>query len=195
MAASLCLLLLYSAATLRVGHLQTTGARTNVGNCALPTSELGQTEVLSQYGLIAGVFNADSSGSPRPFVQIITAHYVCQASGTVRDTVSSISLVVEYRLCFASCANSSNILITIDQFQFDCFADAIDPHGGSDMRKNVFAFDPNTSSPSVIASLVRSDSSGVVANFSTPLATHCGECADGTMAAPDHCVRTLIVHF
>ena len=63
-------------------------------------------------------------------MQILSINYVCQASGTVRDTVS---LVVEYRMCqSAVCATSSTLT---EQFQFDCLAVATDPDGG-DSRMN-----------------------------------------------------------
>ena len=199
---NLCILLLFTAATLRVAHQQPSVPRADIGNCMLPTmADLGRSDVPSQDGLIAGGLTADGTdaGNIRPFVRILAFRYVCQSSGTMRGTVSSVSVVVQFETCSETevfCANAANRETVIEQFQFDCLAVATDPNGG-DPRMNVFAFDPNTNSPS-ITGLVRTIASRVEADLTTPLADQCGECADGTSvvgipaSGDTHCARMLI---
>ena len=142
MSNNLCIFLLFTAATLRVVHLQPSMPRMNIGNCMLPTmADLGRSDVPSQDGLVAGGLTADGTdaGADRPFVRI---NYVCQSSGTVRGTVSSVSVVVQFETCSGTevfCANEANRETVIEQFQFDCLAVATDPNGG-DPRMNVFSF-------------------------------------------------------
>ena len=198
MGRTLCFLLL-SATLLKVAHLQPSMPRTDIGNCVLPTvADLGRSDVPSQDGLIAGGLTADGTdaGNTRPFVRIIDFQYVCQSSGTMRGTVSSVSVVVQFETCSGTevfCADEANREAVIEQFQFNCLAVATDPNGG-DPRMNVFSFDPNTISPTV-RGLVRTIESRVEADLTTPLADQCGECADGTSAvgipATDdtHCAR------
>ena len=160
----------------------------------LPTmADLGCSDVPSQDGLVAGGLTADGANT-RPFIRIIDFQYVCQSSGTMRGTVSSVSVVAQFETCSGTevfCANEANRETVIEQFQFDCLAVATDPNGG-DPRMNVFSFNPNTISPT-ITGLVRTIASRVVANLTTPLADQCGECADGTSAvgipatADTHC--------
>ena len=94
------------------------------------------------------------------------------------------------------CADEANGETVIEQFQFDCQAVASDPDGG-DSRMNVFAFNPNTISPTVTG-IVRTIAPRVEANLTTPLAEQCGECADGYSAigipatGDTHCARMLI---
>ena len=208
MSNNLCILLLFTAATLRVAHLQPSMPsvpRADIGNCMLPTmADLGRSDVPSQDGLVAGGLTADGidAGNTRPFVRIIDFQYVCQSSGTMRGTVSSVSVVVQFETCSGTevfCADAANREAVIEQFQFDCLAVATDPNGG-DPRMNVFSFDPNTISPTV-RGLVRTIASRVEADLTTPLAERCGECVDGTSAiglpatADTHCARMLIFSF
>ena len=201
---NLCILLLFTAATLRVVHLQPSmpsGPRTDIGNCMLPTmADLGRSEVPSQDGLVAGGLTADGTdaGNTRPSIRILNFQYVCQSSGTMRGTVSSVSVVVQFETCSGTevfCANEANRETVIEQFQFDCLAVATDPNGG-DSRMNVFSFNPNTISPTV-RGLVRTIASRVEADLTTPLAEQCGECADGTSvvgipaSGDTHCARML----
>ena len=162
-------------------------------------ADLGRSDVPSQDGLIAGGLTADGTDADtRPFVRILDFQYVCQSSGTMRGTVSSVSVVVQFETCSGTevfCANEANRDTLIEQFQFDCLAVATDPNGG-DPKMNVFSFNPNTISPTV-RGLVRTITSRVEADLTTPLAERCGECADGTSVvglpatADTHCARML----
>ena len=192
------LFLLLSAMVLRVAVNQQTMSRRGIGNCALPNvADLGRQDLPSKDGLIAGGYSVYIRRD-RPFVKILNYQYVCQSSGTVRGTVSSISMVVQFEVCFRSaesCANEPNQIL-VEQFQFDCLAEATDPVSG-DSKMNAFTFNPNTTPPR-ITGLVRTIASRVVANLTTPLAEQCGECADGTSAigipatADTHCARMFI---
>ena len=195
--------LLLSATILRIAVNQQTMSRRGIGNCALPNvADLGRPDMLSKDGLVAGGFFhriRAEVGDDRPFVRIIDFNYVCQSSGTVRGTVSSVSVVVRFVACSGSvesCADEENGYTLLEQFQFDCLAEATDPVSG-DSKMNVFTFNPNTTAPT-ITGLIRTIASRVEANLTTPLAEQCGECADGTSAigipatADTHCARMFI---
>ena len=67
----------------------------------LPTmADLGCSDTPSQGGLVAGGLTAGGTdaANTRPFVRILDFQYVCQSSGTVRGTVSSVSVVVQLDL-------------------------------------------------------------------------------------------------
>ena len=198
--------LLLSATIIRVANQQSAMSRTGVGNCALPTREdLGRADMRSQDGLVAGGLRADGtegSTSPRPFVRIIDYNIVCQSAGTIRGTVSSVSVVVQFEVCDGTavgCADDARAETVVEQFQFDCQAEAQDPAGGAP-RRDVFTFDPDTTTPTA-AGIVRTIASRVVATLTTPLADQCGECADGTSAVgipatgDTHCARMQFINF
>ena len=193
----LCFLLLLAAARWRAVELQATAQRQNIGNCAsLPTpEEIGRTDMISLDGYVAGLANSYIMPPSRAYVQIIGVNFVCQASGTVRGTVSSVSFVVEYVMCQA--ADGVNCETRLEQLQFDCAAVAADPDGG-DPKMNVYSFDPNSVVPMTYNSiLIRTLEFRISANLSTPFEDQCGDCADGhgylgLPAAPDtHCIRML----
>ena len=200
---NLCISLILSTMILRVLNQQATTPmpRRGIGNCALPSAaDLGRPDMLSKDGLVAGgFFHRTDAGAYRPFVRIIDFNYVCQSSGTVRGTVSSVSVVVRFVECSGSvefCAGEENGNTLLEQFQFDCLAEATDPVSG-DSKMNVFTFNPNTTAPT-ITGLIRTIASRVEADLTTPLAEQCGECADGTSAvgipatADTHCARMFI---
>jgi hypothetical protein len=162
------------SAALGVVHLQTTPEdNIPLGSCEIPALEaLGSTVTPSSEGLVfMSLTGNDVQGQP---VQILTANPVCLTSGERRDTVGSISFVVEYM----ECVTPSSCMTRTEQFQFDC---AVRITG-------VAEFSPPTKQGGFIRS---TDLRG--ATLDTMLNERCGDCSQVAVnaIAPDvvtHCV-------
>jgi hypothetical protein len=101
------------SAILRVAYLQNSTPSSSIGSCTITEAELGRRDTASTEGLVSAALDVNDAG--RAQVQILNATLVCQTSGQTRDTVGSVSFVVQYMNCQTQpCVNLT------EQFQFDC---------------------------------------------------------------------------
>jgi hypothetical protein len=115
-------LLLTMLVTFRVTNQQPSAQRSGISSCTIPTlDELGRSDMLSTHGLVAASFEAADGGGREPQqVRIIDFSVVCESSGVVRGSISSISLVINFECVGTICGNE--VSNRTEQFQYDCFA-------------------------------------------------------------------------
>lgn len=114
--------------TLRVVHLQQTDERPRIGSCPRPTvDDLGRRDMLSREGLVALSYvtniEFDIYVPPEnlPEVRIFAYAIVCEASGLIRDSISSFSVVVDHECRGMWCGDDPDSR-RIEQYQYDCVA-------------------------------------------------------------------------
>lgn len=156
----------------RVVQLQTLDLpvpRRGVGNCAEVTlANLGSPDELTTQGIVAATFRiSDAVGEVSNLVRIVRHLVVCEASGATRDTISSISVVVEYEWCTVA-ANPCVPAVATDQFQFDClgedsFLDGSETNGVAGNPAKTLGESVRTTSPT--------------GTFATTPTDQCSECA------------------
>ena len=133
--------------------------RSGVSNCERPSDDLfGNFDPEgSSDGLVAAAYiNSD----PSPIVRIINISIVCEASGSTRDTISSLSAIVIYE-CLTVCGErNSNIT---EHLRWDCLVE-----------------DGVASFSGVRSGDIRNPANGVIG---TPLMDQCGQCVLPTSLA------------
>ena len=127
--------------------------RSGVSSCERPSVDLfGSFDPAgSSDGLVAAAYiNSD------PIVRIINISIVCEASGSTRDTISSLSAIVIYE-CLTVCERNRNIT---EHLRWDCLVD-----------------DDVASFSSVRGGDIRNPANGTIG---TPLMDQCGQCVPPT---------------
>jgi hypothetical protein len=133
--------------------------------------------MLSTHGGIAASFEAvDGGGRELQLVRIIDFSVVCESSGIVRDSISSISLVVNFECVGTICGNE--VSNRTEQFQYDCLANTTLPKPNKSLGRRVRSL-------STTATLM-----------TTPMVA-CGDCSEEVVdeMVPDpvtHCVGMLL---
>ena len=147
-----------------MAHTQLSTQRRDVGDCAeLAIADLGNISEFSEAGIIAQSRTVgDTPGGVVQFrVLVRNFSIVCTSSGSRRDTISSISLIVEYETCpintVGTCASP---ISQTEQFQYDCGTDD--------------DFLPPTK---VIGGVSAARTETPTGTFSTTRMDQCGECA------------------
>lgn len=171
----LCMLLLVTGIVVNL-QAQRPHERSNIGSCQkLTRDDLGRSDVLSAAGLVVQALQEVADGSVE--VRIVGFNMVCEAAGLMRDTISSISVILTYECVGTVCG--SMLSNRTEQFQLDCFK-GLDVDGAS-FRPPRLAFGGN---------IRTQDPNGTL---DTPLDEQCGQCAapDGIPTDPStHCWRT-----
>lgn len=73
------------------------GQFSSAGDCAeLQSSDLGNITTESQVGLLADTLRVVGRDGITPSVQILESNVVCLSQGSVKDTYSTVSVVVRY---------------------------------------------------------------------------------------------------
>jgi len=130
--------------------------RPNVGSC--PLSGPGSINSTLSTAVSLALVPSDATNQG-PDVTIVRTYPVCIAAGLSRDTINSVSLLVEY-ICLDDICNlfsiAQNVKLT-GKFQFEC-------------REDGSFFSLQASAPR--------HSANTVANFSTVTATRCEICGD-----------------
>ena len=141
-------------------QLQTPELRNGVSSCERPSLEdFGSMDSGgSDEGIVTGFFGGSDFGIvPPQTIRIMAVNRVCEASGLTRDSLSSISVIVQYECLDTQCGGMGNVFI--DQYRLDC----IETDG-------VASFSGVTSGD------IRTATAGVVGNLTTPLMDQCGRC-------------------
>lgn len=155
--------LLLAVSLLKIAYLQQDSApRSGTGSCPrLTTADIGNTTALSTEGLVAEFINPAGdvpAGDRTELVRIMESMFVCEASGTMRDEISSVSFVVRYQTCPRSNCLPNNVQVRTEQFQFDCIASS------NTFGEKLFGLATRTETPSV--------------DLSSALLEQCGECTE-----------------
>lgn len=165
----LCLSLLAGIIPQVFSQPRFTVGRNGVGSC--PASASTNHKVIE--ALVSGSFQL-ADGIPRPSVTVIDTNIVCVATGLMRDTISSFSVVVSYNCSGRSLATCDGTTV-VEQFQYECNSD------------NTFNEAVNSA-----GSIRTTNPSG---NLSTPSNDLCGICAQPTAFVPadptNHCLGML----
>ena len=126
--------------------------RSGVSNCERPSVDLfGSFDPAgSSDGLVAAAY---INSNPSPIVRIINISIVCEASGSTRDTISSLSAIVIYE-CLTVCGRRNHSLT--EHLRWDCLVE-----------------DGVASFSSVRSGDIRNPANGTIG---TPLMDQCGQC-------------------
>ena len=141
-------------------QLQTPELRNGVSSCERPSLEdFGSLDSGgSNQGIVAGFFGGGDAGIVDPqTIRIVAVNRVCEASGLTRDSLGSISVIVQYECLDTQCGGMNSVFI--DQYRLDC----IETNG-------VASFS------GVTIGDIRTAAYGVVGNLTTPLMDQCGRC-------------------
>lgn len=159
---SIATLLVFHTAPL---HCQTPVLSDAIGSCAQITiDDLGTTDSLSAQGLVVdALFTLN-----QPMVRILRFERVCEASGLLRNTSTSISVVVEYGCmgCQDMGAPNNTVIMVTEQFQFVCDQDFFEGGGSSS------TYDSGRFAPGILRT------PSPTAMLTTGLEDQCGLCAD-----------------
>ena len=142
-------------------QLQTPTLRSGVSSCERPSLEdFGSSDTAgSNEGILTGFFGGGDRGFIDPqTIRIVAVNRVCEASGLTRDSLGSISVIVQYECLDTQCGGTGNVFI--DQYRLDC----IETNG-------VASFSGVTSGDIRTGAVY-----GVVGNLTTPLMDQCGRC-------------------
>ena len=153
-------LFLFTSAILRVAHLQTPTLRSGVASCERPSlDDFGSMDATgSNEGIVSGFFGGGDAGIVDPqTIRIMAVNRVCEASGLTRDSLGSISVIVQYECLDSQCGGRGSTFI--DQYRLDC----IETDG-------VASFSGVTNGD------IRTVAAEVVGNLTTPLMNQCGRC-------------------
>ncbi len=138
------------------------------GSCPPITMEdLGNTETLSESGLLAGALEEIEVGTSA--VRVRSFHIVCESSGLLRNTTRSVSLLVNFDCMGLTCrrgGNQNEVVNLTEQFQFNCTASFFEGGGGA-----AFHYESGLFS----GTFRRVDP---VAGFDTAREERCGMCLD-----------------
>ena len=99
-------------------QLQTPTLRSGVSSCERPSlDDFGSLDSGgSDQGIVADL-SGGGDAAPQ-IVRIVAVNIVCEASGLTRDSLSSISVIVQYECLDTQCGGMGNVLI--DQYRLDC---------------------------------------------------------------------------
>ena len=182
MAVLMCIRVIALFSILPGVQLQTPELRNGVSSCARPSQDIfGSFDSAgSDDGIVARNFGTGDEGGTLQTVRIVAVNVVCEASGLTRDSLSSISAIVEYE-CLDNGCGGMNMIFT-DQYRLDCIEDS-----------GVASFSGVTS-----GNVRTAAADGVVGNLTTPLDVQCSQCVFPTALRPSdpasYCLGNLIVY-